>query len=296
MESPGRRNRRYLLTRNIPANDQETNRFHYNAVISERALREVYLVPFQMVVRDANPWCMMTSYNRVNGVHADASKKLLTDITRGEWGWDGVFMSDWGGTTTTVESIDAGLDLELPGPPTKRLTQLLDEPLKNGLIDLSVVNDSARRVLELLQKTGRFQDASDNPEFCAENTEVNQLMLRAAASGIVMLKNEGNALPLKPDGMSKVAIVGPNAQRVVAGGGGSSYIRAPYWTNIHDSLVKEFNRAPTEIVSAVGARVHRYVPTMPPSVARNPDSGKPGAAVDWFLGHELLEKQATTHM
>ena len=205
-------------------------------------------------------------------------------------------MSDWGGTNTTVESINAGLDLELPGPPSKRSKQLLEKPLKNGLIDLSAIDDSARRVLELLQKTGRFQDASYNPEFCANDTKVNRLMLRAAASGIVMLKNEDNALPLTSGEISKMAIVGPNARRVVAGGGGSSYIRAPYWTNIHDSLVKEFERTPTEIVSAIGARVHRYVPTMSPSVARNPDSGKPGAAVDWFLGHELLEKQATTHM
>ena len=238
----------------------------------------------------------MTSYNRVNGTHTDASRRLLTGIAREEWGWDGVFVSDWGGTTTTVRSINAGLDLEMPGPPSKRSKQLLEEPLQEGLIDLAAVDDSARRVIELLQKTGRFQDASDNPEFCAENKEVNQLMLRAAASGIVMLKNEDNALPLNPDGISKLAIVGPNARRVVAGGGGSSYIRAPYWTNIHDSLVKEFEGTSTEIVSALGARTLRYVPAMPLSVARNPDSGKPGAAVDWFLGHELLEKQVTTHM
>ncbi|KAI0174970.1 glycoside hydrolase superfamily [Pestalotiopsis sp. NC0098] len=110
------------------ANDQETKRFKVSVEIDERILREVYLLPFQMVVHDANAWCMVTAYNRVNGVYCDANKKLLTDIARKEWRWDGVIMSDWGGTTSTVQSINAGLDLEMPGPPNKRSATALAQP------------------------------------------------------------------------------------------------------------------------------------------------------------------------
>ncbi|SPO07215.1 uncharacterized protein DNG_09909 [Cephalotrichum gorgonifer] len=280
------------------ANDQETNRFHYDAKISPRALREVYLLPFQMVVRDADPWCMMTAYNRVNGNHADASKELLRDIVRGEWGWEGLFMSDWGGTNTTVESISAGLDLEMPGPASKRSQAALKGPLHEGIIDIKDVDASVHRVLRLLSRVGRFQNPKDEPEFCKNDPETRDLLYRAACSGIVMLKNDNQALPLRPsEDIKKLAIVGPNAKRVVAGGGGSSYMNAPYWTSVFGSMEEAFQGASTEFRFSQGAKVNRYVPTMPTGVVRDPVTGNPGAAVDWYLGHHFdSEIKATTHI
>lgn len=280
------------------ANDQESDRFHVDAIISPRALREVYLLPFQMVVRDADPWCMMTAYQKVNGTHCDSSKALLTDIARDEWGWDGVFMSDWGGTNSTEDAINAGLDLEMPGPAVKRSKEALQGPLRDGLIDMTCVEKSARRILRLLQRAGRFEDGSDEPETCRDSPDTSALLRKAAADGIVMLKNDDGALPLAPGStIRKLAVVGPNAKRVVAGGGGSSYIKAPYWTSVFDSVSEAFRDASCEITFAQGARVNRYVPTVSSIVAKNPDTGVGGAAVDWFLGHSFAASSVvTTHM
>ncbi|KAJ6054466.1 periplasmic beta-glucosidase precursor [Penicillium canescens] len=277
------------------ANDQETKRFKYNVNVPPRALREVYLLPFQMVVRDADPWCMMTAYNKVNGHYCDASKELLIDIARGEWRWDGVFMSDWGGTTSTVESINNGLDLEMPGPPSKRSKEALEKPIHNGTVNLHRVTESAGRILRLLEKAGRFADPRDDPERCEDTSEKRALLRRAAAGGIVMLKNEAGALPLKPsENIRKLGIFGPIAARVVAGGGGSSYIKAPYWTSVYDSIRAEFSSTATEIVFAEGAKVNRYLPVC--QVATNPDTGKSGAAIDWYNGNDLTVQPAlTTH-
>ncbi|PYI26620.1 periplasmic beta-glucosidase precursor [Aspergillus indologenus CBS 114.80] len=278
------------------SNDQETRRFKIDAKVAARALREVCLLPFQMVVRDADPWCMMTAYNKVNGHHCDASRELLIDIARGEWDWRGVFMSDWGGTTSTVTSINNGLDLEMPGPPTKRSRDALEESLQQGMVDLDRVTESAGRILRLLHRTNRFADPRDDPERCEDTPEKRALLLRAATAGIVMLKNSSSALPLKPvDSLRKVGIFGPNAQRVVAGGGGSSYIKAHYWTSVYDSMKHELRDTQTEFVSLPGAKVNRYLPIC--EVARDPDTGMSGAAVDWYNGAGFDgEIVVTTHI
>lgn len=280
------------------ANDQESNRFKIDAHIAPLVLREVYLLPFQMVVREADPWCMMTAYNKVNGYHCDMSKELLTDIARDEWGWQGVFMSDWGGTNSSAESINVGLDLEMPGPPEKRSKAALSSLLQKEQIDLKQVDRSALRMLRFLQRAGRFINARDDPEICLEDLSTKSLLLRAATDGIVMLKNESNALPLLPnEGIRKFGIFGPNAKRVIAGGGGSAYIKAPYWTCVFESVAEEFRDTPTEIVFATGAKVNRYLPTMPATALQNADTGAGGAAVDWYLGHDCKGNAVTTtHM
>ncbi|KAK2769625.1 glycoside hydrolase family 3 domain protein [Colletotrichum kahawae] len=241
----------------IFGNDQEIDRFHGNRIIPTRALREVYLKPFQMVVRDADPWCMMSAYNKLKGYHCDSSYEILTEIARREWGWEGVFMSDWGGTNSIGPSINAGLDLEMPGPPAKRTQNAVMALLSNGEVSVDTINDSVRRLLWLLEKAGRFQDPSDRQEICLNTPEQSLKLRHAARSGIVMLKNENQALPLRSsENLKKVAIVGPNAKKVVAGGGGSAYIKAPYWTSVFDSLFAKIDDNKTKIVHAVGAKVN----------------------------------------
>lgn len=243
------------------------------------------------MVREAGPWCMMSAYNKVNGHHCDASKELLTDIARGEWNWDGVFMSDWGGTTSSVESINAGLDLEMPGPPDKRRKDLLEGPIREGLLSMVCVDESCARILKLLERANRFKDPKDETEFCRADPEIPALLRQAARSGIVMLKNDDNALPLKPtENLQRIAVVGPNAKRIVAGGGGSAYINAPYWTSVFDSLKAKFDNTPTEVVFSTGAKVNRFLPTMPLSQIRNPVTGTQGATIEWYLGHDLGQK------
>ncbi|RTE72064.1 hypothetical protein BHE90_013546 [Fusarium euwallaceae] len=280
------------------ANDQETKRFKVNVQADTRSLREVYLLPFQMVVRDADPWCMMTAYNKVNGHYCDASKELLDKIARDEWKWQGVFMSDWGGTSSTVDSINNGLDLEMPGPPAKRSKEALEQSLKDRAVDLEQVDKAALRMLKLLERAGRFKDAREEPEYCRDNLATRELLRRAAASGVVMLKNKNHALPLQLDkGMSKIAVVGPNAKRIVAGGGGSSYIKAPYWTSVLDSFKDRAADHSVDVVSHTGAKVNRYLPTVLPSVVQDKVTGQSGARVEWHLGHDLTsDVVAETHI
>ncbi|KAL1604797.1 hypothetical protein SLS60_004337 [Paraconiothyrium brasiliense] len=280
------------------ANDQETKRFHSNAIIPDRALREVYLAPFQTVVREADPWCMMTAYNKVNGYHVDMSRQLLHDIARMEWAWEGVFISDWGGTNSCIDSINAGLDLEMPGPPLQRTPEAMADAIESGKIDREQLHRSARRTLRLLQRCRRFEDANDGPEYCDDTPEKREKLRRAAAAGIVLLKNDNKILPLKIQQLQNVAVVGPNAERVIAGGGGSSYIKAPYWTSVLTSVQERMEKGSTNVHFHVGARINRYLPTLSLQHARAPVQEKAGASIEWYNQHSFAESSfvASTHI
>ncbi|KAI8305098.1 putative beta-glucosidase K [Colletotrichum sp. SAR11_59] len=194
------------------ANDQENRRFFIDEKIPERALREIHLQPFQIAVRDSNPWSIMTAYNKVNGDFCSANHYLIRDILRGEWGWDGLVMSDWFGTNSVVPSLTAGLDLEMPGPVRRRGKHLL-EAHRQGLVDNSFIDASASRVLELVHKTGKSKipDWKERPEQAVDLPEHRSILRRAGAEGIVLLKNEGDILPLKDLDGKTIAFIGPNA-------------------------------------------------------------------------------------
>ncbi|KAI8267932.1 putative beta-glucosidase K [Colletotrichum sp. SAR11_239] len=194
------------------ANDQENRRFFIDEKIPERALREIHLKPFQIAVRDSNPWSIMTAYNKVNGDFCSANHYLIRDILRGEWGWDGLVMSDWFGTNSVVPSLTAGLDLEMPGPVRRRGKHLL-EAHRQGLVDSSFIDASATRVLELVHKTGKSKvpDWKEGPEQAVDLPEHRAILRRAGAEGIVLLKNEDDILPLKDVDGKTIAFIGPNA-------------------------------------------------------------------------------------
>lgn len=179
-------------------NDQEHKRNGTQAVVSERALREIYARPFQIAVRDSRPGSFMTAYNGVNGTWCSQNARLLDELLRGEWGWRGLVMSDWYGTYSTVEAVQAGLDLEMPGPPRFR-----GEPLKFSVetekVRAHILDERVRTVLEFVKtcaasgvKEGQEERAEDTPETAA-------LLRKIAGESIVLLKNEGNILPLKKD-------------------------------------------------------------------------------------------------
>lgn len=117
--------------------------------MSERTLRELHLVPFQIAIRESNPWCVMASYSKINRVYASNNKRLLTDILRREWGYDGIVMSDWFGVNSICPSVEAGLDLEMPGPPRKRGKNLVNA-VNLGYMKESSLDSNVRRILELV--------------------------------------------------------------------------------------------------------------------------------------------------
>ncbi|KAF5516043.1 Beta-glucosidase B [Colletotrichum siamense] len=261
------------------ANDQENRRFFIDEKIPERALREIHLQPFQIAVRDSNPWSIMTAYNKVNGNFCSANHYLIRDILRGEWGWDGLVMSDWFGTNSVVPSLTAGLDLEMPGPVRRRGKHLL-EAHRQGLVDSSFIDASASTVLELVHKTGKSKipDWKEGPEQAVDLPEHRAILRRAGAEGIVLLKNEGGILPLKDLDGKTIAFIGPNANRSVATGGGSSNLSPHYRTTPFGSFSKEISSIyPTaKVVTKPGILTHRYLPLLEPSVMTNPKTGSPG--------------------
>ncbi|KAF9730697.1 hypothetical protein PMIN03_002621 [Paraphaeosphaeria minitans] len=260
--------------KHFAANEQETDRLTVNEIISERALREIYLKPFEIAVKEANPWAFMTAYNQVNGTHADANKFLLEKVLRGDWGWNGLVMSDWGGTNSTAESLNAGLDLEMPGPTRYRTYRGVKEAIKNGEVTEKTINDRTRNVLELIRKIGAFKNPEIPPERSEDKPEHRKLIRDVGGQGIVLLRNENDVLPLKKNQVKgkKIAMLGLAKEALIHGGGSASlhsHYRISPWEGMHNTYGKD-----VEFKFAEGAHTYRL---LPPLAAGCKDSeGKPG--------------------
>jgi beta-glucosidase len=209
-------------------NDSEFERTSISAEVDERALREIYLPPFEAAVREAGTWALMASYNLVNGVAASENPELLHDILRDEWGFDGLVMSDWFlSVKSTAPSVNAGLDLEMPGPGVWRGERLF-LAVKEGEVAESTIDESVRRLLLLLSRTGKFDQPQEEPEQALDRPEHRALIREAAGEGIVLLKNEGSVLPLQREQINSLAIIGPGARTACIMGGGSAQVNPHY--------------------------------------------------------------------
>ncbi len=204
-------------------NNQEFERHRGSSVVDERTLREIYLAQFEMIVKEADPWTVMCSYNRINGVYASENDYLLNRILKGEWGFKGVVVSDWGANHTTVESVSGGLDLEMPGPALY-YGRLLEAAVHTWQVNEEVINEAVRRILRMIIKSGKM-DGNVQPG--AVNTPEHQALARELAeASITLLKNDSLLLPLR--NIKSLAVIGPNAAECRIGGGGSSYLEPPY--------------------------------------------------------------------
>lgn len=213
------------------ANEQETNRMTTSSEVDERALREIYLKPFEMVVREAKPWAVMCSYNKLNGVQMAQNSKYLLDVLRGEWGYDGVVMSDWGAAVDKVESVKGGLDLEMPGPGLRN--QRVLDAVKEGRVSEEEINERVRNFLRLLNRVIAGRKESQACEFEAHD----EIAGRVAEEACVLLKNEDHFLPLKEK--TNVAVIGEFAEHPRFQGGGSSHMN-PYKLSIPLEEIKKF--------------------------------------------------------
>jgi beta-glucosidase len=242
-------------------NESEFERDTISSEIPERALRELYLRPFEMVVKEARPWLIMTGYNRLAGTFCSEHVRLLEQILRQEWGFDGLVVSDWGGTHSAGATTRAGLDLEMPGPAKAR-ADLLAEAERDA--DLrAAVRRRALEVLRLVERTGAFVgplDVRDASEKEIEYPDTRALIRRAAADGMVLLKN-ASLLPLPAN--ARVAVVGPNAAVARVMGGGSAQINAHRQVSPLDGLRAALGSDRVE--HAVGCDNDRYLPV--PQVA-----------------------------
>jgi beta-glucosidase len=237
-------------------NESEFERDTISSEIPERTLRELYLRPFEMVVKEARPWAIMTGYNRLSGTFCSEHVRLLEDILRREWGFDGLVISDWGGTHSAGASARAGLDLEMPGPAKARV-DLLAEAERDADVR-AAVRQRALQVVRLVERTGAFAaplDVRDAVERETEYPDARALIRRAAAEGMVLLKNAG-VLPLPAD--ARVAVVGPNAAVARVMGGGSAQINAHRQVSPLDGLREALGD--DRVVHAVGCDNDRYLP------------------------------------
>ncbi|EJU05925.1 hypothetical protein DACRYDRAFT_127572 [Dacryopinax primogenitus] len=257
-------------------NDQEHERMASDSLLSERALREVYLKPFMLAQKYADPWCYMTSYNRINGLHCSENERLLTDILRKEWGYEGLVMSDWYGVYSLVKSIKAGLDLEMPGLDGWRQTSKLIRSVESHKLTVEDIKSRAKKVLELVQRIakaspeildGDQQERSDDPP------EHRALLRKVAGSSIVLLKNENHVLPLNPQKTKKLAIIGPNAKAAVIGGGGSASLNASYIVTPFEGIMAALPKD-VEVAYAEGCQAHNRAPALEQDIVT--EDGRPG--------------------
>ncbi|PSN60028.1 glycoside hydrolase [Corynespora cassiicola Philippines] len=269
------------------ANEQDTRRFSVNEKISERALREIYLRPFEMVAKEADPWCFMSSYPKINGAHVDAQSKFLVDILRKEWGYKGLIMSDWG-ATSTPESVRYGLDLETPGPPRWRTTDAVTKCLADGHIEESDIDARVLATLRLLKKVGKFDDRKTTPpEQAIDRPEHRALIRKAGGEGIVLLKNNGNLLPIDTRKTKKIALLGPLAKYAAAHGGGSASLNCHYKISPYDAFVARLG-GDVEITHSKGAHIFRVYPDLEASCTNA--RGNSGFLAEYFMSSSTTEK------
>ncbi|WP_293905462.1 glycoside hydrolase family 3 C-terminal domain-containing protein [Phenylobacterium sp.] len=207
--------------KHFAANNQELERFRVDARVDERTLREIYLAAFERVVREADPWTVMASYNKLNGTYASEHRRLLTDILKDEWGYAGMVVSDWAAVHSTVDAPNAGLDLEMPGPARWFGDKLL-AAVEAGDVPLAQIDDNARRVVRLIVRAG-LMDAGPRPGGELRTARHQAIAFDAACEAMTLLKNDGGLLPLSPK-LKTVALIGPNAARCLLQGGGSSQV------------------------------------------------------------------------
>ncbi len=201
--------------KHFACNSQEKARFVNDSIVDERALREIYLKGFETAIRESNPWTIMAAYNLVNGVHSTENRKLLTDIARGEWGYDGLIMTDWGAITNIPKSYDAGLDLEMPGSAGDTHKIIL-EALANGKLSREGFERAAQTVLELIVRATEGEEIA----YSCNMEKHFDIARQAAEQSAVLLKND-SILPYKN---GSVAAIGSMARRPRYQGGGSSHI------------------------------------------------------------------------
>lgn len=285
------------------ANEQEYQRFSVDTLIDEAALHEIYLRPFEMLVKSTTPpGCIMTAYNKVNNLHMDMQTSILQQILKRDWGFRGLVMSDWGGTNSTVGSVLAGCDLEMPGPALQRGQKLLDALAADNNHEVqTAINASCRRLLSCCSQLNSLglsekevKASRARPERSETTAADVQRLRQVASEGHVLLKNTFGTLPLRPYALAgkKIAVIGPNALSCTPGGGGSASMNPQYQSHPFEALrstLADLN-IDVDLKYAAGAVSHKWLPlTSAEQWSTTTDSIQTSAMlrVDFFASDDL---------
>jgi beta-glucosidase len=271
------------------ANESETQRRTVDVRVSEAALRELYLLPFEICVADAHPWTIMAAYNDVNGVAATEQDELNNGVLKSEWGWDGLLMSDWGATKTAAPAANGGLDLVMPGPCGPWGEQLV-AAVRSGDVEESTIDDHLARLLRLARRVGALRGieaermAELGPLVAPDSTAMRLSLRNLAAAGMVLLKGQ-DILPIDDSLItddSPLVLIGRHARETTLQGGGSASVRPPHLISIADGLTEALGEDRVQVVDGVAVRINPTV-AAPESII-DPHTGRQGMRVTSFNG------------
>lgn len=272
--------------KHFAANDSEFERHTISSEVDERSLRELYLRPFEAATKRAGTWAVMSGYNKLNGRYCSENDWLLNEVLRKEWGFDGIVISDWGGTSDTLGIGNHGLDLEMPGPARHMGDKMLGA-VEAGEVPVSLIDDKVRRLLRTTLRTGAFDQPNEPEEKATDLPEHRALARRVAAESVVLIKNDAKLLPLDPQQLKSVAVLGPNSLDAQIQGGGSAQVQAHYFVDPVEAIRSRLGES-------VAVRVERgcssYKGTPPIDVrCLTPAQGqnRAGLTIEYFNNLEL---------